>query len=249
MLNKSEPEHSVTDFKDITLISSLSVLYTNNGMENLTPQELQQQNPTNINQIKTSKRAIIISVSIAMLVIFGMAGFLIGSEVGKRSLINTDSSPLLPSPIPTGLPQAETQKQNLKEKYTIKKDPGNTSDPNSYKYELLKTDDSGVNQVIYSIVNWNGFNYQASEDNNYIAILNYGESLGDETFTLMRGDGKVIKEFGHLDSPQALIPFYWTDHYYWLSMGIPVGDPVGVIRVNADNLEVNRYMVSPAENK
>lgn len=128
-----------------------------------------------------------------------------------------------------------------KTEFMIKKSAGNSNYPGSYKYELWKNDGSGDGPAIYSVVNRNGFGYDVTEDKKYIAILNYGESTGDETLTIIQNDGQVVKNFGHLDSPQSLVPFSWTEHFYWLSAGIPIGQPAGTIRVDADTLKVDRY--------
>lgn len=111
--------------------------------------------------------------------------------------------------------------------------------PNLYKYELVKNSHSGAGTVLYSITNLNGFSYDVSKDGKYIAILNYAESMGDETLTIIKSDGSNLKDFGHLDSPQTLAPIYWTDPYYWLFKGIPIGEPSGVVRVNADTNQVD----------
>jgi len=128
-----------------------------------------------------------------------------------------------------------------KAEFTIKKSAGSSNYPGSYKYELWKSDGLGHGLAIYSIVNWFGFGYDVTEDKAYIAILNYGESMGDETLIIIRNDGQVVKDFGHLDSPQSLVPIYWIEHFYWLSAGIPIDQPAGTIRVDADTLKVDRY--------
>jgi len=210
-------------------------------MENLAPQEVQQ--PIVFN------KSLLISLLLTGFLVFGIGGYLIGSGVEKRNFDKTNSLNVLSIPVPTASSEVNAQKQNPNLKYTVKKETGNTKDSNSYKYSLISIGGSEKDKVIYSITNWFGFEYQVSDDNNFIAILNNGESLGDETLTLIRKDGRVLKEFGHLDSPQALVPFYWIENYYFISMGIPIGDPVGVIRINANTLGVDKYLIYPTEKK
>lgn len=121
--------------------------------------------------------------------------------------------------------------------YSIqKKQISNKSD--SYKYSLI----SNNGEIIYSVTNYYGFNFQSSNDNKYIAIINYSSSVGDETLTLIDNQGKVLKNYGHLNSPQGIVPLTWSDHYFWISMGPPMGEPYGVVRINAENLEFNTYI-------
>ncbi|MBW6441889.1 hypothetical protein K0B04_03220 [Patescibacteria group bacterium] len=125
--------------------------------------------------------------------------------------------------------------------YFIDKNVVDSSDSNSFRYDLVRTDFSESRNVIYSLVNWFGFEYEVSDDDQYVAIINYGESAGDETFTLIKNNGELVKEFQDLNSSQRLVPMHWTEHFYWLYQGIPTEDPSGVIRVNADTLEVDYY--------
>lgn len=140
------------------------------------------------------------------------------------------------------------QPGSAKEVFSIKKTAGDPDYSGSFKYELWKDDTSGKS-VIYSVVNWNGFRYDVSEDKKYIAILNYGESTGDETFIIIRDNGQVVKDFGNLDSKQTLSPFYWTEHFYWFSEGVPIVEqPMGVIRVDADTLKIDRFVNTELSN-
>lgn len=132
-----------------------------------------------------------------------------------------------------------------KGEFTINKGAKDSNDPNSFKYELIKIGNSGETKVIYSVVNWFGFGYEVSDDKIYIAIINYSEAMGDETLTIIKNDGQLVKNFGHFNLSQTLVPFSWTGHFYWLSNGIPIGDPIGVIRVDADTLKVDYYNLAP----
>lgn len=128
--------------------------------------------------------------------------------------------------------------------FTIKKSAGDPNYKGSYKYELWKADNSG-GKPIYSIINWFGFSYDVSDDKKYIAILNYGESMGDEKLTIIRTDGKIVKDFADLRTQHTLVPFSWTGHFYWLSEGIPLGESEGItsiIRVDADTLKMDRFV-------
>ena len=128
-----------------------------------------------------------------------------------------------------------------KPSYKIEKSVVETNDPNSFKYDLIRTDIEGEKKVIYTLVNWFGFGYEVSDDDKYIAIDNYGESGGDETLTIIKNDGELVKNFEHSLDAGWLIPIEWTEHYYWLYRDVPVLEPRGVVRVNADTLEVNYY--------
>lgn len=123
----------------------------------------------------------------------------------------------------------------------MKKNVAETGDPNSFKYDLVRTDVTGDKKIIYSLVNWFGFEYEVSDDAKYVAIINYGESAGDETLTIIKNDGQLVKNFEPFSFPGRLIPIEWTEHFYWLYLGIPSGDPTGIIRVNADTLEADFY--------
>lgn len=169
---------------------------------------------------------------------FGFIGYYFGSQ---KSATVTKDLQIVTVPSPQQLSRYDEQqleKASPKMSYKIKKEAGQVGDSNSYKYTLV----SEAGKDIYSIVNGKGFIFDVSDDNKYIAIINYSESMGDETLTLLDTDGKILKEFGHLESPQTLIPFNWTDHFYWISMGIPIGDPTGVVRIDADTLKVDTYL-------
>jgi hypothetical protein len=148
----------------------------------------------------------------------------------------------IPHSVP--VPDPVISSKPITQNYHLQKSPSNKTDPfggKNYQYDLIKTDVFGKNIIVYSLTNWNGFSYQVSDDGKFIAIINNSMAMGDETITLINSNGQVLKEFGHLDSPQALIPLLWTDHSYWLSMGIPIGEPIGTIRIDADTLKEYKY--------
>lgn len=173
-----------------------------------------------------------LSKALAMLlfILLPFAGFCLGISYQKTIRMGRNSVDV-----------AVQKPSAIKAEFTIKKSAGNSSYPGSYKYELRKNDGLGGGLAIYSVINWFGFTYDVSEDGEYIAILNLGESMGDETLTIIKNNGQVVKDFGHLDSPQSLVPIYWIEHFYWLSAGIPIGQPAGTIRIDADTLKVDRY--------
>lgn len=176
---------------------------------------------------------------VILILFFGFVGFGIGGYlIGRMESIKV---------VPTAVPNQISVVTPQNSKYSVKKEAGSKNDPSSYKYSLIRSDSIGKSKTIYAITNWFGFIYEVSKDDKYIAILNNGESMGDETLVLILNDGTVLKEFGHLESPQSLIPIYWTDHYFWMYMGIPIGQPAGVLRINAETLEVDRYLNSPFE--
>ena len=125
------------------------------------------------------------------------------------------------------------QSNKLENSYEVKKTK--TSDISVFKYELWKG-----NELIFSITNMFGFSFDVSQDGKYIAIIIYGESMGDEQFTLITSEGKILKEFGLLQKSRSINPMMWIDSDFWLTEGFPI-EAVSVIRVNAKTLEVTRY--------
>ena len=160
-------------------------------------------------------------------------GFYFGIEYQK---IKADSSDCADKKI-----KGSVNTDDLGPTYTLEKSSENYNDQNSFKYDLVRTDVSGDRKTIYSIINWFGFSYDVSDDDQYIAIINYGESSGDETLTIIKNNGQLVSNFEQLISPQGLNPMGWTEHFYWLYHGIPIGESVGVIRVDADTLKVDYY--------
>lgn len=135
-----------------------------------------------------------------------------------------------------------TDQGNLTDKeFTVNKTLVDAKDPNTFKYELLRTNVSGETKVIYSVVNGFGFSYEVSDNKQFIAIINYSEASGGETLTIIKNDGQLVKDFGRVHTSQILVPLRWTDNYYWLSQGAPIGNPAGVIRVDVDTLEIDYY--------
>lgn len=124
-------------------------------------------------------------------------------------------------------------------KYLTKKSSGKPDYPGFFTYELWKYDPLDHGSVIYSITNINGFNFQISDDGQLIAILNYGESMGDEVLSIIKNNGQVVKVFGDLRHYQHLGAVGWSGHNYWLSEGEP--QPIAAIRIDVDALGVERF--------
>lgn len=127
-------------------------------------------------------------------------------------------------------------------RYLTKKSSGKPDYPGSSTYELWKYDPLDRGSAIYSITNINGFNFQISGDGQFIAVLNFGESMGDEVLTIIKNNGQVVKVFSDLQHNQHLEVVGWAGHNYWLSEGEP--RPIAAIRIDADTLGVKRFGAS-----
>lgn len=110
--------------------------------------------------------------------------------------------------------------------------------------ELWKYDSQKQGTLLYSITNMFGFDYDVSPDSQYIAILNKGESMGDETFTLTRSNGQLVKDFSSLKHQYALRLDSWSNHIFTLHEGEP-DTPNYSIDINADTLTSTRTPIQP----
>lgn len=179
--------------------------------------------PSYMTQVtKTSK-----TIALIMFVLLPFIGFYVGRKFATQTYRYTPAN-------------EDTEAAN-KSKFSLYKGEQDKDDKSSYKYDLVKKDADGQETTIFSVTNWNGFGYQVSADQKYIAVIIYGESMGDETLTLIDSNGKVLKDFGRMDSPQSLQPIKWIEHTYWISEGVPIGEPAGVIRIDAETLEFETF--------
>lgn len=135
--------------------------------------------------------------------------------------------------------------------YHIKKILGDINNPGIFEepfdeaintYQLWRIDNQPRPMLLYQIVNWFGFSFDVSSDGKYIAITNWGESMGDETFTLVDNQGKKLRDYAGFNAPFHRVPLGWSRHDYWMGVGdIP---RTAFIKVNAENLSVHTYDVN-----
>ena len=162
-------------------------------------------------------------------------------------------SPSKPSPTPTSSgPQLQPDyTDNQGNLYHIKKIPGDINNPGISEepfdasfntYQLWKVDNKPHPLLLYQIINWFGFAFDVSSDGKYIAITNWGESMGDETFTLVNSQGKQLRDYATFNASFHRIPLGWSNHDYWLGVGD--APRTAFIKVNADDLSINMYDVN-----
>lgn len=201
--------------------------------------------PNPFTTVTPSSKALALILFIAL----PFLGFCLGMRYQELTgVINSSANLLVSKPVASESAKVANTESTIGVKdpsgnrYLTKKSIGKPSYPWSSTYELWKYDPLDRGSVIYSITNINGFNFQLSDDGQFIAVLNYGESMGDEVLTIIKNNGQVAKTFGDLKNYQHLETLGWSGHNYWLTDGGP--ETVSTIQVNADTFEVNRFSLS-----